>query len=151
MADTVAMGPNGLPLKDSGAVCDGCGTLGTVGRAYRALDGAMVDQCVFCSACWPEHSARLEARWKEQNRLATERWMRDDGPRPPSVTWGFDSASWHGTLQLIDRINQSLRAKAPTAAELATIANSIAANSDQKDGPMPLEVEMFVRKHAPAT
>jgi hypothetical protein len=64
----------------------------------------------------------------------------------------FQSATWHGTLELVREIERTMIAPVPPApADLARMAAEIREDAAVLDGTMPLEVELFVQRHgAPA-
>ena len=139
-----------LSGRDPDAACESCGVIGTVGRACRTdPDKGLVEEHRFCAACWPEQSARYRARWKEDDRLETERFFRGKvGARGAGPGMYFESATWHGTLKLVRLIEDQMIAPVPpTPQALAAIANQIAAHQSRFEGEMPFEVEMFIRRY----
>jgi hypothetical protein len=135
--------------RDADAECEACGAIGTIGRANRSdASGDIFETHRFCAACWPEQSARYRARWEEEDRLRSDRFMR--GVEPPSAGTGmsFESASWHGTLEFVREIQRAMvRLSAPSPTDRAAIAAEIEASAQLHDGEMPFEVEMFVRQY----
>ena len=117
----------------------------------RAPDhGAAAEIRRFCAACWPEQSARYRARWAEEDRLASEAFLRDDA-RPESrlgpTTW-FESATWHNTLDLVRDIERQMIAPIPPSPEgLAALAAYIRAHAAERVGEMPSEVEGFLQRY----
>lgn len=111
--------------------------------------GAAIETHRFCATCWPEQSARLRARWSEEDRLAREACFRD--PRHasgPILGSGFESATWHGTLEFLELVNQSLRPRQPpTASHLAEIAAELETSAMEHVGDMPFEVAHFIQTH----
>ena len=148
-ASIVVMRGSGLPLREPNEVCAGCAVVGTVGGAMRTdSDGYPVEIHRFCARCWPEHSARLEARWSEEVRLAREAWIRGDplAPPPPSTGMGFETATWHTTLVYIREIVRSLnRSDRPSDEDLSRIAQELAIIAPDREGEMPFEIEQFIR------
>jgi hypothetical protein len=60
----------------------------------------------------------------------------------------FESATWHGTLDLVREIEGSMRAHmAPSPEDLAQFAGEIRRAAPQFDGEMPFEVEAFVQRY----
>jgi hypothetical protein len=154
MSNIAYMRSSGLPLRESEEVCEECGVRGTVGRAMRTNQtGVALETHRFCATCWPEHSACLRARWKEEDRLAREAWFRDpSSASPPNRGTGFESATWHGTLDFLELVNQSLRpSQPPTPSQLAEIAAELETSATEYVGEMPFEVALFIQTHrAPA-
>lgn len=159
MTNIVIMRGSGLPAREPEASCEACGARGTVGRAIRtAQDGEPLEVHRFCARCWPEESARYEARWREEDRLATEAWLRSAGTvSPPTRGMTFESATWHMTLDLLTEIMREVRRRergedaAPRPEDLARLADEIRQQAAEMEGPMPLEVEMFLQRFgAPA-
>ena len=156
MSNTVVMRGSGLPPREPDAACDACGTRGTVARAIRTdASGAPTEVHRFCAACWPEQSARLQARWDEEHRVAADAWFRDPelAPPPPSRGAAFESATWHSTLAFVRTVTQAVqRGAGPGPADLAALAEEIRASVPEREGAMPFEVEVFVRRYsAPAS
>ncbi len=146
----VCMVGTGLPPQEPNEVCEACGAQGTVGRAMRTdQSGAPTETHRFCAACWPEHSARYRARWEEERRLVTDAWFRAPrAARPPSGGMGFESATWHATLEFvrdIRRASQELDGR--QLAGLGRLAREMAAGAADRVGDMPWEVETFIREH----
>jgi len=141
-----ARGPLG---RDPDATCEGCGTTGTVGRAVRTgADETIVESHRFCAACWPEQSARYRARWEEEDRLREEAFHRGEAPGGVGHGTWFEAATWHGTLELVRSIERTMIAPMPPApADLASLVEEIRAYAPELEGPMPLEVEMFVQRY----
>lgn len=135
--------------RDADAACEACGAIGTIGRANRSnASGDIFETHRFCAACWPEQSARYRARWEEEDRLRSDRFMRGLEPPSPGTGMSFESASWHGTLELVREIQRAMvRLSAPSPTDLAQMAAEIQASAQLYDGEMPFEVEMFVRQH----
>lgn len=159
MTNIVIMRGSGLPAREPEVSCEACGARGTVGRAIRtAQDGEPLEVHRFCARCWPEESARYEARWREEDRLATEAWLRSAGTvSPPTRGMTFESATWHMTLDLLTEIMREVRRRergedaAPRPEDLARLADEIRQQAAEMEGPMPLEVEMFLQRFgAPA-
>jgi hypothetical protein len=136
--------------RDPDAVCEGCGVVGTVGRAVRtSADDQHREVHNFCAKCWPEQSARYRARWKEEDRLWREEFHRGrTKARGAGPGMGFISATWHGILEMIDKIEATMVAPAPPTKEaLAAIAADIERHAAEREGEMPYRVEAFIRRH----
>jgi hypothetical protein len=57
------------------------GMTGTVGRVvYTDGRGGVTATYRFCAKCWPEESARHQARWEEESRLRMEASLRGRAP-----------------------------------------------------------------------
>jgi hypothetical protein len=146
----------GLPLREPEASCEGCGAVGTVGRAIRnAQDGAVLEMHRSCARCWPEESARYEARWREEDRLATDAWLRGEpGAEPATRGMTFESATWHATLELLADARREMHRgqrgdAAPGAADLTRLAQQIRQQASEREGPMPMEIELFLQEYDP--
>lgn len=135
------------------ATCEQCGARGTVGRAARTdQDGLPTEIHRFCLVCWPEEMARYRARWQEEDRIASDRWIRDplSQPKPPPRGMIFDAVTWHMPLELIRDIRRGAWGTA-SPADLRRTADDIARHSRKFKGEMPLEVEMFLNEHRGGT
>jgi hypothetical protein len=137
--------------REPDAVCEGCGAVGTIGRAARTdATGRPTETHRFCRDCWPEQSARYRARWKEQERLSLERVMRGIDAPVAGVGPGmfFEAATWHSVLELVRELEQSLRAPMSLSADdLGTFADEIRRNASLLDDEMPWEVEAFLDRY----
>jgi len=137
------------PGRDAEAMCEACGAVGTIGRAVRTHPGGEpVETHRFCNKCWPEESARYRARWTEEDRLATERFMRQ---RNPSGGAGpgmqFEAATWHEPLKFVREIERALRESVNLSPQdLDEIANDLRRVAPHLDGEMPWEVEAFLHR-----
>jgi hypothetical protein len=140
--------------REPDALCEGCGTMGTVGRASRTDSSSIVvESHRFCLACWPEQAARYRARWSEEDRQRSDRFLRGQEPaRGAGPGTMFEAATWHNTLELVRGIQRQMIAPvAPSKEALADLASDIAANASLFEGEMPYEVEAFIRRYrAPA-
>ena len=95
-----SMRGSGLPERDPTATCEACGATGTVGNATRFLEDEIVEIHRFCGRCWPEHYARFQARWDEEDRLEMEAWLRGQAGSPlPSRGYAFEAASFRCTVR----------------------------------------------------
>lgn len=147
---------SGLPAREPEATCEGCGATGTVGRANRHFKQGETETHRFCVHCWPEWSARLRARWEEQDRLRHEDFMRATERHQEALSvsqsgtgMSFEAATWHNTLSMVRSLlgwvhNQS---PPPAPADLRTMADEIASGASQVEGTMPWEVELFVAQY----
>jgi hypothetical protein len=146
------------PAREPDALCEGCGVRGTVGRASRHdASGTYVEEHRYCADCWPEWSAFHRARWLERGRQEIQAWqdaLRDstdtDTPPPTPPAWGmvFPSATWHGVLDLVERLMEQVRyyRDPPSREVLARFAAQIRDHAGEMVGPMPLEVRDFLAK-----
>jgi hypothetical protein len=149
MASGKLYGTN-LPLKEPEQRCEACGAKGTVGRAVRIADGPVVLELHrFCRACWPEQSARYRARWAEEDRLSQENFLRN--PRPGGLatpSCAFEAATWHDALEILRHLRMRMKPHPPPSpSELAAMAAQLKDFAAEIDEPMPLEIEMFVRRY----
>jgi hypothetical protein len=139
------------PLRDADAICEGCGARGIVGRATRQdSTGTPREEHCYCADCWPEWSAFYRARWREQGRRKSLEWHdrpRDD-KTPPPAPWGmsFESATWHGVVELVQKLTEQSRyyREPPSKESLARMARDIRAAAGDKVGAMPREVRAFL-------
>lgn len=149
-AEMVAPIESPTTLRETNAVCDGCGHTGIIGRAMRtAPTGETTEAHRFCAACWPEQSARYRARWAEEDRVRSDDFMR--GRLPASgAGYGmqFAAATWHTTLEIVEQIERSMVPSVPASPEaLAQLAADIERHAPEVDGEMPFAVEAFVRRY----
>jgi hypothetical protein len=93
--------------------------------------------------------ARYRARWSEEDRLRSDRFLRGREPaRGSGPAMAFEAATWHSTLELVRRIRQQLIAPVvPSKEALAALARDIEASASLFDGEMPYEVEAFIRRY----
>jgi hypothetical protein len=137
--------------RDPNAECAGCGVSGTVGWAARTdTSGAVLETHRFCAACWPEQAARYRARWEEEDRRHADALLRGRAPAAAGAGRGmwFEAATWHGTLDLVRQIEQTMVAPVPPApADLARLAEEIRGRASQIEGEMPWEVEAFLHRY----
>jgi hypothetical protein len=140
----------GSSARDPNAVCEGCGRTGTIGRAARmAPTGESIEVHRFCIACWPEQAARYRARWREEDRVSRDQFLRGrtsaQGAGPGTQ---FSAATWHGTLEMVEQIERSMVAPVPPSPEsLAQLAAEIERSAPDVEGEMPFAVEAFVRRY----
>lgn len=142
----------GQPPREPGAKCEACGKTGTVGRVvYTDGRGGVTSTHRFCAECWPEESARHNARWEEASRLRREAFLRGQAPTQTGAGPGFamESATWHGTLEFVRKLQQSMIAPSPppSGEDLAQMADEIRASAGDMEGDMPFEVEAFLRQY----
>ena len=150
MASFVELRGTGLPPKDPDALCDACGGVGTVGRAMRFQDDVEIQHFRFCVTCWVEESARLRARWEEEDAQAQEAAFRTRSVgTQPSMAMAFESATWHGARRYLkEQLHPSLRsATPPTEAALQRIADQYRSMAPEMVGPMPYVIEVFIAEY----
>ena len=148
----VCMPVDNRPAREPDAVCEACGSRGTVGRASRHdASGAYVEEHRYCAECWPEWSAFYHARWDERGRRESLAWMehpRDLTEAPPPPAWGtvFQSATWHGVMDLVTKLREQARyyRDPPSPEALAEFAANIRDQAAERIGPMPVEVRAFL-------
>jgi len=139
------------PLIDPDALCDGCGVRGTVSRARRLGEhNEELELHRFCASCWAEEGARLQARWKEQDRVAHEAWIFDGAPRPPSRGATFGSATWHLYLELVERLVPAIRRGEVDDAYLTQLAQEMQQSAAWRVGRMPIRVLAFIQQYGAA-
>jgi hypothetical protein len=145
---TVVLDGNELPPVEPECICETCGIRGTVGRAIRTdQHGELTEIHRFCASCWVEESARLRARWSEQDRLAGDAWLRGVlGALRPHGGSSFVSATWHGVLERIMHLRE-LRGHGANIPDdvLRKLAIDIESRRADFVGEMPLEVETFIQ------
>ncbi len=137
----------GEPVREPDALCEGCGVRGTVSRATRQDGrGNALEVHRFCAKCWPEQSARYEARWREERRIASDHWHRHPNePPPPPSGMSFETATWHGILKYLEGYRRD-GYESMSEDVLARTAADIQARAPEMEGPMPYDVELFVRR-----
>jgi hypothetical protein len=136
--------------REPGAVCEGCGAVGTIGRAVRTTStGEPVEVHRFCIACWPEQSARYRARWEEEQRIQTDQFMRGRiVARGAGPGMHFVAATWHATLELVEQVERTMaRPLPPSPQQLARLAAEISKNVSQFEGEMPFQIEAFIHRY----
>ena len=136
--------------REANAACDGCGRTGTIGRAVRtAPTGEPTEVHRFCAACWPEQAARYRARWREEDRVGSDQFLRGRVPaRGPGRGMQFTAGTWHATLEMVEQIERQMMPSVPPSPEaLARLAADIERQAPELDGEMPVAVEGFVRRY----
>ena len=147
-ADEVAAPP---PLDPEG-VCSRCQKFGTVARVTTRTDPPRTVR--FCGACWREvRAAYMSTDGGPEPKDAHERIARlDEMDSPPAST---ESRSWDDAVDFLRLVltarDDPERGREITPALLSELASEMAADADQMDGPMPEEVERFLREYAPAS
>jgi hypothetical protein len=148
------------PAREPDALCEGCGARGTVGRASRHNDsGVYVEEHRYCADCWPQWSAFYRALWEDRGRRESLAWQdglrHAAGDAPPPPGWGmvFASATWHGVMDLVNKLTEKARyhRDPPNAEAFARLAAEIRDQAADKVGPMPLEVRAFLAEFGGAS
>ena len=150
MSSFIELCGSGLPPKDPAAYCDACGCVGTVSRAIRLCDGVEQQHFRFCAACCVEESARLRARWDDEDAQAQDAAFRTrDQQRRPSMGSAFEYATWHGARAFFsDRILPKLHSAEPFSAEyLRSVADRYHTAAPDMVGEMPFVIERFIAEY----
>lgn len=151
---TSTMVPETPPALDPEGICSRCNARRTIALVTEASEPPRFTR--FCAACWKEvRSAymadeRLEPPKTARGRIAFMDRVHQE-PQPPR---SVESRSWDDAIDFIGLI-MSAREDATQATELtpqalAELAAEIVAQPDIMDGPMPPEVEAFVRRFSAA-
>jgi hypothetical protein len=143
----------GYPLKAPAATCHACGTLGTVGRAIRKLDGREIFHRQYCASCWPTESKRLSAQWE----AATSAWLTHamnfgESAKPrlsPRRESAMGAATWDGVEAFVrDHLLPAKRsAVPPPRADLEAIAAQYCLLEKEYVGEMPPLVAAFIQQY----
>lgn len=140
----IAMGSDdgGPSPREPDAVCDRCRTFGTIARVTTMSEPPRVLR--FCARCWRE---------------VRSRYMSDDGHslgdgRFESAPTSVASRSWDDVVDFV-RVVLNARQDPVRGAEitndlLSQLATEIATEAGDMDGPMPDEIDHFLREYAPA-
>jgi hypothetical protein len=145
---TESTGPPASPALDPEGVCARCHAFGTVARVTSSNP---TRHTRFCAACWREvRSSYVSHEAPRPPRTAREQIaFMDRGQELPRFV---DSRSWDDTIDNVRWIRTALddpnKAAEITPAMLAEWAAGIGAHADKMDGPMPPEIETFVREFA---
>jgi hypothetical protein len=130
--------------REPAARCDQCGKAGTIARATRLSEPPLVLR--YCADCWPIVQKELDTRQQEEQAS----WRHSRGSSPPPPAWTTSSRSWHDVLQFLQLIAQPMRGgRAPTEADLASIASEIRGTMSEMVGDVPPEVEAFLKLYPP--
>ena len=126
------------PALDPEGVCGRCGAFGTV--ASVTFDARPPKTMRFCAACWAE--VRLDYRSTDR-----EPARRPNDQTPVIQT---ESRSWEDTVDFLRLVitakDDPERGKEITPELLRQFASELASDADKMDGPMPAEVEAFIRE-----
>jgi hypothetical protein len=135
--------PAAPPPLDPEGVCVRCGTFGTVARV--TFQSYPPKTTRFCSACWAE---------VRQEYMSADRGVpiRPNDEAPPTSA---SSRSWDDAVDFLRLVitarNDPERGKDITPELLRELASELEADADKMDGPMPDEVEAFIRDYAGRT
>ena len=134
------------------AVCNRCGTVGTIACVTRVATG--VAKTRYCRECWPQVRAELEREEEEKQRdlaAAVQARLRDPKrarpltpPTHSRISWS--SASWDDTREFLELL-RAATSHAENAIDYAALAREISARAPDMDGPMPPDILKFVRDH----
>ena len=144
----VIMGDRGPPPLDPEGVCARCHSFGTVARLTELFSPPVTRR--YCEQCW----AVVRREWLSpptQPRTAAEHiasWDRSEQPPMES-----ESRAWIDTIENIKSMYEAVASKRVPEAEVAPhcarFAVAILEMENRMAGPMPPEVENFVRRYAP--
>ena len=139
----------GPPPLDPEGVCARCHSFGTVARITTMSDPPRSAR--YCSTCWAHVRTELRGPPKTAPETAAERIaLYDRMHRTPRTAF---SRSWTDTLDSIRAVTKSLGSgEQPSEAQARAFARAVAEivkMEEKMDGPMPAEVEAFVRQYAP--
>jgi hypothetical protein len=140
----------GEPPRNASATCDACGTVGTAGWITEdAADGATMTYR-YCAECWGPEVAWHRARFERDNRRAALERMRSESAaeQPRRRQLSMRAATWHATLELVRGVEVMMHPQVPPSRyDLAALADHCSAIASTLDGPMPFEVEAFIRRY----
>jgi hypothetical protein len=143
--------PNSVPpALDPEGTCSRCHKFGTVARV--TVQSRPPRNTRFCAECWRQIRPKYVSSGPQKPpETAHERiaWL-DRSAEPPTSA---ESRSWDDTVESLRLVltarNDPEHASEVTPAFLAEIASALAAEADKMDGPMPEEVDTFIRAYAP--
>lgn len=137
MVTSADIPPTPPPLDPEG-VCGRCGTFGTVARVTFNEYPPRTSR--FCAACWAD--ARFEHMSIARDSTVT--------PNDLVVAASAESRSWDDAVDFLRVVitarDDPERGKEITPELLRQFASELAADADKMDGPMPAEVEAFIRE-----
>ena len=128
--------------REPDAVCDRCRTFGTIARVTTKSEPPRILR--FCARCWREVRSRYMSHDGDQP------WDAGFATEPRSVA----SRSWDDVVDFV-RLVLTARQDPVRGAEitndlLSQLATEIATEADDMDGPMPDEIDHFLREYAPS-
>jgi hypothetical protein len=150
----VYLGPRGdePPPLDPDATCASCGRQGTVAYVTRETDPKLSQYCADCwrrirHNYWRWSFDRLDRRSPEAIIFNYERLYHQALERPR----GSGSALWEDQIGFIrTMMNDSDEPPADRELRLRRIAADLVSLAPTMDGPMPAEIQDFVREHTSA-
>jgi hypothetical protein len=144
-AASVVIGTNETapPPLDPEGVCVRCQTFGTVARVTTKSEPPRMLR--FCGRCWRE---------------VRSVYMSTDTDSPAPEVFGLEpsrsasSRSWNDVVDFVRLVlharRDPVRGAEITDDLLAQLAGEIATDADTMDGPMPHEIDLFLREFAPS-
>ena len=134
---------------DPEGVCVRCYAFRTVACVTVSYEKPVAAR--YCASCWPEvrHEFTVRHPRRGETPTASEQIRFLDGMDRPPLT--IDSRAWIDRIEQIEEIVAHVNDTGPTddaLAALAGFADGLAAMQDGMDGPMPPEVEAFVRQYS---
>ena len=140
----------GPPAIDPEGTCTRCQRFGTVARVTTHTEPPRTVR--FCTACWREVRGKyMSTDDAPLPRNAHQRIERLDESRGPPTS--AESRSWDDAVEFLRLVliarDDPERGREITPALLAELASELAADADEMDGPMPEEIESFVREYSP--
>jgi hypothetical protein len=143
----VVGGDVGPPPLDPEGVCAGCHAFGTVARLTTMSSPPRSAR--YCEACWKEVRAEQNSRLKLPTTAAEHIARLDRMGEPP--TSGF-SRSWSDTVEFLEQVatmvSDDQEPDSDREVRLTEIARDLVKLDDKMAGPMPPEVEGFVKRYA---
>jgi hypothetical protein len=139
-----ALDPEGVCVR-----CHGFRTVACVTVSYEKAVSVR-----YCASCWVDvrHEFTVRHRPLANPPSASEQIQRlDRMDRPPT---SVDSRAWIDKVEQIEDMLDHLKQSEPNdeaTKMLAMYAEHLVASQDSMDGPMPSEIEAFVRQYASAT
>ena len=146
-----AAAPRPAPLDPEGVCvrCHGFRTVACVTVSYEKPVSVR-----YCASCWLEvrHEFTVRHRPPTDQPSASEQIQRlDRGDRPPT---SVDSRAWIDRVERVEDVVASASEHGLTdevRAGLAAFAQRLVTMQDGMDGPMPEELQVFVREHGVPT
>ena len=138
----------GPPPLDPEGVCVRCHAFRTVACVTISYEKPVSVR--YCAACWLEvrHEFTFQPNREEPPTAAEQIQRLDRMDRPPT---SVDSRAWIDKIEVIDEFKTHLKQHDEDDEALAVLSKFAAhlVEADERmDGPMPPEVESFVRQHA---